>query len=138
MLFISQIRILFLIFLLIRSAPASADYVFNMTRGVTEISQGIHSLHMTIFWICVAIGACVFSVMFYSIIWHRKSRGVQAAHFHENTIVEIIWTLIPFSILILMAIPAARLLIKMHDTTDSDLSIKIIGHQWYWEYEYLG
>ncbi len=121
------------------STIANADYVFNMTPGITQISQGIHQLHMTIFWICVVIGAGVFSVMFYAIFWHRKSRGVTAAHFHENTTVEIIWTLIPFTILILMAVPAARLLIKMNDTkTDSDLSIKITGHQWYWEYEYLG
>ena len=136
--FISQCRILFFIFLTIASLPASAAYVLNMPKGATEISQGIHNLHMLIFWICVVIGICVFSVMFYSIIWHRKSRGVQAAHFHENTLVEIVWTLVPFSILILMAVPATRLLIKMHDTADSDLSIKIIGHQWYWEYEYLG
>ncbi len=118
--------------------PVNADYTFNMTPGVTEISRGIHHLHMTIFWICVAIGIVVFGVMFYAIIWHRKSRGVTAAHFHESTLVEIIWTLIPLSILILMAIPAAQLLLKMHDTSESDLSIKIVGHQWYWEYEYLG
>jgi cytochrome c oxidase subunit 2 len=119
--------------------PAQADYVLNMTPGVTEISRGIHQLHMTIFWICVIIGAVVFSVMFYAIIWHRKSRGVKAAHFHENIWVEITWTIIPFTILMLMAVPAARLLIKMNDTErDSTLSIKITGHQWYWEYEYLG
>ena len=135
----SQLRALVCSLLLIISNPCLADYKFNMTRGVTEISQGIHAVHMTIFWVCVVIGALVFSVMFYAIIWHRKSRGVTAAHFHENTTVEIIWTLIPFCILICMAIPAAKLLIKMHDTkTDSELSIKIIGHQWYWEYEYLG
>jgi len=119
--------------------PAQADYVLNMTPGVTEISRGIHQLHMTIFWICVIIGAVVFSVMFYAIIWHRKSRGVKAAHFHESLWVEVAWTIIPFTILMLMAVPAARLLIKMNDTErDSTLSIKITGHQWYWEYEYLG
>jgi cytochrome c oxidase subunit 2 len=119
--------------------PTYADYVLNMTPGVTEISRGIHQLHMTIFWVCVVIGAAVFSVMFYAIIQHRKSRGVTASHFHESLWVEITWTLIPFTILILMAIPAAKLLIKMNDTErDSSLSIKIIGHQWYWEYEYLG
>ena len=121
------------------SLPLYADYRFNMTRGVTEISEGIHALHMTIFGVCVVIGAAVFSVMFYTLLRHRKSRGTSAAHFHENTLVEIFWTFIPFCILIFMAIPAAKLLIKMHDTqTDSELSIKIIGHQWYWEYEYLG
>lgn len=124
--------------LILWMSPVLADYTLNMPKGVTEISRGIHSLHMIIFWICVAIGVVVFSVMFYSIIWHRKSRGVKAAHFHENVLVEIIWTVIPILILISMAIPAAKLLIKMHDPYDSDLSIKIIGHQWYWEYEYLG
>lgn len=135
----SPLKLLILGLLWVIHFPAQAAYAFNMTKGVTEISRGIHNLHMTIFWICVGIAICVFSVMFYAIIRHRKSKGAQAAHFHENTIVEIIWTLIPFSILILMAIPAAQLLIKMNDTkTDSDLSIKIVGHQWYWEYEYLG
>ncbi len=134
-----QFRALVFSLLLAMNPSVQADYIFNMTPGVTEISRGIHNLHMVIFWICVAIGLVVFSVMFYAIIWHRKSRGAKAANFHENTLVEIIWTLIPFSILTMMAIPAAQLLIKMHDTkTDSDLSIKIVGHQWYWEYEYLG
>lgn len=120
-------------------SPAWADYALNMTRGVTEISQGIHQLHMTIFWICVVIGIGVFGVMFYAIIYHRKSRGAVAAHFHENTLVELIWTIIPFAILVGMAIPATHLLIKMSDTeTDSALSIKITGHQWKWEYDYLG
>ncbi len=133
-----QWRGLLLALLLVNNTPAWADYVLNMTRGVTEISRGVHHLHMLIFWICVVIGAAVFSVMFYAIIRHRKSCGRTAAHFHENTVVEMIWTVIPFTILILMAIPAAELLIKMHDYTDSDLSIKVTGHQWYWEYEYMG
>lgn len=132
-------RLLVLCLGLIHSHSAWADYTLNMTRGITEISRGIYHLHMTIFWICVIIGVAVFSVMFYAIIWHRKSRGVTAANFHESTTVEIIWTLIPFLILVGMAIPATQLLIKMHDTTqDSELSIKITGYQWRWEYEYLG
>lgn len=132
------IWILTLLVWIIHPDWAWADYALNMTRGVTHISQGIYHLHMMVFWICVAIGIGVFSVMFYAIIWHRKSRGVTAAHFHENTLVEIVWTIIPFFILIAMAVPASRLLIKMHDTADSDLSIKITGYQWRWEYEYLG
>lgn len=134
----SRLSTLLFVLLWAMSLPAGADYTFNMTPGITEISRGIHHLHMTIFWICVAIGTGVFGVMFYAIIWHRKSRGTTAAQFHENTMIEIIWTLIPFTILILMAIPAAQLLLKMHNTEESDLSIKIVGHQWYWEYEYLG
>lgn len=120
------------------SPAAFAAYVYNMTKGVTDISRDVHSLHMAVFWICVGIGVVVFSVMFYSIIWHRKSRGVKAAHFHEHPTVEIIWTVIPVIILVAMAIPATRVLIKMNDTSDSYLSIKITGHQWRWEYEYLG
>lgn len=120
------------------SPVALANYAFNMTKGVTEISRGIHSLHMTIFWICVAVGIVVFSVMFYAIIYHRKSKGVEIAHFHESTFVEIIWTLIPFAILVGMAIPATQMLIKMNNTADSEITIKITGYQWYWGYEYLG
>lgn len=120
------------------SPNAFSDFTFNMTRGITEISRDVHALHMMVFWVCVAIGIVVFSVMFYSIIWHRKSRGVKAAHFHEHPMVEIIWTVIPVVILVAMAIPATRVLIKMNDTSDSYLSIKITGHQWRWEYEYLG
>lgn len=124
---------------LVCSTSAQADFIFNMTPGVTAFSRDIYHLHMTIFWICVAVGVAVFSVMFYAIIWHRKSRGVEAAHFHESTTVEIIWTLVPFFILVIMAIPATQLLLKMSAiASDSDLSIKITGHQWYWEYEYLG
>lgn len=135
---LSRLGTLFLVLLWVISLPVQADYTFNMTPGVTEISRGIHHLHMLIFWICVAIGTAVFGVMFYAIIWHRKSRGAKAAQFHDNPVVEMIWTLIPFTILILMAIPAAQLLLKMHNTADSDVSIKVVGHQWYWEYEYLG
>lgn len=128
-----------LLLLCLVSSALHADYTLNMTKGVTAISRNIHQLHMTIFWICVGVGLLVFSVMFYAILWHRQSRGVTAANFHENTTIEIIWTIIPFVILVAMAIPATQLLIKMADTkTDSDISIKITGHQWRWEYEYLG
>lgn len=120
------------------SGNAWADYTFNMTRGVTSISRDMHRLHMTIFWICVAIGIVVFSVMFYAIIYHRHAKGAKAAHFHENTTVEIIWTIIPILILVGMAVPATKVLIKMSDTTDSEITIKVTGHQWRWEYEYMG
>lgn len=134
-----HIRLGVLIVLLGASQTALADYTINMTRGVTEISRGIYALHMTIFWICVIIGIIVFSAMFYAIIYHRKSRGAEAAHFHESPWVEVVWTLIPFVILVGMAIPATHLLIKMDDThTDADLTIKVTGYQWRWGYEYLG
>lgn len=133
---ISQALLLFFICL---SHPAHAAYTLNMPKGVTEISQRIYQLHMTIFWICVGVGILVFATLFYAILYHRKSLGAQAAHFHENTIVEIIWTTIPFIILVIMAIPATNLLLHMDDTkTHSEMTIKITGHQWRWEYEYLG
>ena len=123
--------------LLLGAANAVADYALNLPRGVTPISQDAYDLHMLILWICVAIGAVVFGAMFISIISHRKSRGAVAAQFHESTTVEIIWTIIPFLILIGMAIPATKALIAMEDTSDSDLSIKVTAYQWKWGYDYL-
>ncbi|WP_255611501.1 cytochrome c oxidase subunit II [Marinobacterium arenosum] len=117
---------------------ARADWSLNMTPGVTEISQAVFDLHMTIFWICVAIGVVVFGVMLWSIFHHRKSKGAQAKHFHENTLVEIIWTVIPFVILIGMAVPATATLIKMYDKSEADLDIQVTGYQWKWRYQYLG
>lgn len=119
------------------AAPAFAEWELNMPQGVTEISNKVYDLHMLIFWICVVIGIVVFGAMFYSIVMHRKSRGVEASQFHESTTVEIIWTVIPFVILIGMAIPATKTLIAMENTADSDLTIKITGYQWKWQYEYL-
>ncbi len=117
---------------------AAAEYGLNLRPGVTSIAQNAYSLHMLILWICVAIGVVVFGAMFYSIINHRKSKGAVAAQFHESTTVEIIWTIIPFLILIGMAIPATKALIAMEDTRNSDISIKVTGYQWKWQYEYLG
>jgi cytochrome c oxidase subunit 2 len=121
------------------SAPAAmADWELNMTRGVTEVSQSIYELHMLIFWICVWIGVAVFGVMFYSIFKHRKSKGAVASQFHESLGLEVLWTAIPAVILIAMAVPATSTLIKMYDTTNADVDIKITGHQWKWQYDYLG
>ena len=109
----------------------------NMTPGVTELGREVYDLHMIILWICVAIGVAVFGVMFYSIIFHRKSRGVIPATFHESTTVEIAWTVVPFFILIAMAVPATTTLLTLYDTDDSELDILITGYQWKWKYEYL-
>ncbi|QBM18596.1 hypothetical protein MARI_27370 [Marinobacter sp. JH2] len=114
-----------------------ADWTMNMTPGVTGTSNQIFSLHMTILWICVAIGVVVFGVMFWSIFAHRKSQGYKAANFHENTLVEVLWTAIPFAILVAMAVPATATLIEMYDTTESEVDIKITGYQWRWQYEYI-
>jgi heme/copper-type cytochrome/quinol oxidase subunit 2 len=110
--------------------PVFADYALNMPVGVTDTSREIYDLHMIIFWWCVAIGVVVYGVMFWSIIWHRKSRGVQPAKFHESVKLEIVWTLIPFLILILMAIPATRLLTQAYDTSESELDVQVVGYQW--------
>jgi cytochrome c oxidase subunit II len=119
------------------SAVASERSSINMAPGVTEISHTVYNLHMLILGICTLIGIGVFGTMFYSILRHRKSAGHEAAQFHESTTVEIIWTLIPLLILIGMAIPATRTLIAMEDTGNSDMTIKITGYQWKWEYEYI-
>ena len=114
-----------------------ADWTMNMSPGVTKSSNEIFSLHMTILWICVAIGVVVFGVMFWSIFAHRKSWGHKPANFHENTTVEVLWTIIPLIILVIMAIPATATLVDMYDTTEADVDIKITGYQWKWKYDYL-
>lgn len=115
-----------------------ADLTINMPVGVTDISNKIYHLHMVIFGICVVIGVLVFGVMLYALMFHRKSVGHQAANFHENTTVEIIWTIIPFIILVAMAIPATKTVLEMDDLSDSELTIKVTGFMWRWHYEYLG
>lgn len=116
---------------------ARAEWEVNMPRGVTAISQEVYGLHMLIFGICCVIAVIVFGAMIYSIMRHRKSLGVQPAKFSHSTKAEIIWTTIPILILIGMAVPAADTLIRMEDTRNSDLSIKVTGYQWKWQYEYI-
>jgi cytochrome c oxidase subunit II len=111
---------------------------YNLPPGVTAISQEVFTLHMWIFWICVVIGVIVFGTMIWSIIFHRRSNNPKPADFHESTAVEIVWTALPFAILIGIAVPAAATLIKMEDVRNADLSIKVTGYQWKWQYEYLG
>ena len=124
--------------LLMMAGPAMADLtLINMTQGVTEMSGQVYDLHMTIFWITVAIGVVVFGAMFYSIFRHRKSRGVKPAKFHHSTAVEIVWTIIPLFILVGMAIPATRVLIDLNDTSDAEMTVKVTGYQWFWGYEYI-
>jgi cytochrome c oxidase subunit 2 len=124
--------------LLIFSVPMKADwFALNMTRGVTDISNEVFELHMLIFWICVAIGVVVFGVMFYSMYAHTKKKNPVAASFHENHKVEIAWTIIPFLILIAMAIPASKTLVKIYDDEAGDLNIQVTGYQWKWQYNYL-
>jgi len=114
-----------------------AEYELNLRQGVTDISHQVYDLHMMIFWICVIIGAGVFGVMFYAMFKHRKSKGHEAAQFHESTTVELVWTTVPFLILIGMAIPAAKTLIAMEDNSAADMTVKVTGYQWKWQYEYM-
>lgn len=124
--------------LLIWSGVASAnEWGLNMTRGVTPVSREVYDLHMMILWIVTIIGIGVFSVMFWSIIHHRKSKGAEPAKFHHNTTAEITWTIIPILILVSMAVPATKTLIKMEQTGDADITLKVTGYQWKWKYDYL-
>lgn len=116
---------------------ANADYALNLSPGVTQLSRDIYDLHMYILWICVAIGVGVYGMMVYSIMHHRKSKGAVAAHFHENTKLEVVWTIIPFVILLAMAIPATKVMIEAYDTSASDMTVKVTGYQWKWRYTYL-
>lgn len=115
----------------------ATEWPLNMTEGVTTVSREVHGLHMQMLWWCVAIGVVVFGVMFYTMIKHRKSVGAKPANFHENTTLELIWTVIPVIILVIMAIPATKTLVKIYDTEEADLDILITGYQWKWKYEYL-
>jgi cytochrome c oxidase subunit 2 len=118
------------------SLNASADYALNLQQPVNPIAHQIYDLHTLILWVCLGIFIVVFGTMFYSILNHRKSLGHKAAHFHENTTVEVIWTIIPFFILIGMAWPATKTVLAMKDTTNPDMTVKITGYQWKWEYDY--
>jgi cytochrome c oxidase subunit 2 len=115
------------------------DSGLNMPVGVTPISREVHSLHMLIFWVCVAIAVVVFGAMIYSIVTFRKSKGaIPDKTLTHSTKVEIVWTAVPVLILVSMAVPAARTLIDIEDTRNSEVSIKVTGYQWKWGYEYLG
>jgi len=116
---------------------AHAELVFNLQTPVSPIAQQMFDLHTYIFWICVVIFVLVFGVMFYSIYKHRKSVGHDAAQFHENTTVEVVWTVIPFCILLLMAWPATKTVLAMKDTSAPDMTVKVTGSQWKWGYDYL-
>lgn len=113
------------------------QYQLNLTKGVTDISAEVYDLHMLMFIICIVIGAGVFIAMFVSMYFHRKSRGFKPANFHESVKVEIAWTVIPFIILIAMAVPAMNLLIDMEDASEPDVTVLVTGSQWKWHYKYM-
>ena len=122
---------------LLAASPAFADWTLNLRQGVTELSREIYGLHMLILWICVAIAVAVFSVMIYSIATFRRSKGAVPASFDHNTSAEVIWTVIPVIILVAMAVPAARTLVKIEDFRNSKLTVKVTGYQWKWQYDYV-
>ena len=122
---------------LLGASPAMAAWTLNLREGVTELSREIYGLHMLILWVCVAIAVAVFSVMIYSIATFRKSKGAVPATFDHSTGAEVTWTLIPVVILVAMAIPAARTLVKIEDASGSELTIKVTGYQWKWQYDYV-
>ncbi|MBI2316638.1 MAG: cytochrome c oxidase subunit II [Betaproteobacteria bacterium] len=119
------------------AGAAAAAYQWNLAPGVTRSSQGVYDLHNIMMGIILVIFLAVFGVLSYAIYAHRKSRGHQAAQFHENTTVEMIWTVIPFFILITMAWPATKTLLAMRDSSNPDLTVKVTGYQWKWGYDYL-
>lgn len=119
------------------NASAAVRSRYNLAPPVTEVARDIFELHNFMLIICGAIFVLVFGVMFYSIWKHRKSKGAVAANWHENTTVEIVWTVIPFIIIILMALPATRTVVAMKDTSNADLTVKATGYQWQWGYDYI-
>ena len=116
---------------------AFADYHVDILPPVTTVSSDIYNLHWGILWVCVVIFVIVFGAMFWSIFKHRRSMGAKAAQFHENTTIEVIWTIVPFIILIGMAYPATKTVLEMKDASNADITVKITAYQWKWEYDYL-
>jgi cytochrome c oxidase subunit II len=125
--------------LAVLATPAHAAWSgLNMTEGVTTLSGKTQSLHMLILWVCVAIGVFVFGWMIFSMVKFRKSQGaIPDTQLLHSTKAEIIWTIIPVAILVVMAVPAARLLIQIEDDRGAQVTIKVTGYQWKWQYEYL-
>lgn len=118
------------------SLPALASYDVDILTPGSPMARDAYNLHWGIMWVCLGIFVVVFGAMFWSIFKHRKSAGAKAAQFHENTTIEVIWTIVPFVVLIGMAYPATRTMIEMKDPSGADMAIKVTGYQWRWEYDY--
>lgn len=123
--------------LFVLSWPAWAEYQLNLPKPESSVAQAAYDLHILVLWVCLGIFVVVFGAMFYAMFKHRKSLGHAAHPFHESTTVEVIWTVIPFLILIGIAWPATKAVLAQKDTSNPDLSIKVTGYQWKWEYDYL-
>lgn len=127
-----------LLFILSISAYANPKVLqLNMDKGVTPMSQAQYDLHMIILAVVSVIAVLVFGFLIFSLVKYRKSKGAKPATFHENIQIEVIWTIIPFIILVVLAVPATRALVMMEDTSKSEMTVAITGYQWYWRYEYL-
>jgi cytochrome c oxidase subunit II len=119
------------------SSAAWADWRLNMSAGVTPTSHEVYDLHMLILGICALIAALVYGAMIYAIVNFRKSKGAVSAKFNHNTKAEVLWTVIPAAILVAMAVPSAETLVRIEDTRNSGLTVKITGYQWRWHYDYI-
>ena len=122
--------------LLASATGALADYHYDILEPASPMAQSAYDLHFGVLWVCVAIFFIVFGAMFWSVFKHRRSAGAKAAQFHENTTIEIIWTVVPLVVLVAMAWPATKTMLAMKDTGAADMSIKVTAYQWRWEYDY--
>lgn len=134
---VSNFHKVYLLPLLLTPQIAFAEFGLNLPEGVTSVSRSIYSLHMKIFWVCVVIAVLVFGAMIWSMVFHRKSKGAVASNFHESTKIELAWTIIPAIILVILAIPSTKVMIDLEKTDKADMTVKITGYQWKWQYEYL-
>jgi cytochrome c oxidase subunit 2 len=125
-------------FATLAALPAQAAWELNMTQGVTSTAQEAYDLHMLVLWICTIVGIGVFAVMIYAIVTFRKAKGAVPATFTHSTKAEVIWTVIPTLILVYLGYASAPALVRIDDTRNSEMTIKITGYQWKWEYEYVG
>ncbi len=130
-------KLIFVMPLLVSAAVFAESSDYNMSVGVTEVSKSIFELHMVIFWICVAIGVIVFSIMFWSLWKYRKSKGAVPADFDDNFWLEIGWTVAATLVLVWMAVPSTQVMVEAYDDAEGEINILITGHQWKWHYEYL-
>lgn len=118
--------------------PAQAAWTLNLTQGVTSTSREAYDLHMLVLWICTVVGIAVFAVMIYALVKFRKSKGAVPATFTHSTRAEVIWTVIPTLVLVFLGYETAPALVRIDDTRNSEMTIKITGYQWKWQYEYVG
>jgi cytochrome c oxidase subunit II len=134
---LKHLRAIALHMAVLASTGVLADYAVDILPPASPMAQDAYDLHWGILWVCVAIFFIVFGAMFWSVFKHRRSVGAKAAQFHENTTIEIIWTVVPLVVLVAMAWPATRTMLEMKDASNADLSVKVTAYQWRWEYDYL-